>query len=189
MQVFQNHADVNQTYIDRMIPWDSNTSIMSPRLTSLFLIGGGTTVSPTRIGSKENISPNGRTGSVEGMNAQPFNTSINGNSSDNGDPTPTFSKIIGQELSNNSSSDIYSGCQVNFTRDTIVTKILNFMNLGLSDDHTSDELGSFIIPATIIGRPTYGYNCLLPGHLIGKVAAARISGTRSKQNYNSKTDF
>ena len=63
------------------------------------------------------------------------------------------------------------------------------MNLGISSVHTSGELRHFSIPTTIIGRPGDGYNWLLPGHIIGEVAAEIMSRTRSEQNYSSKTDF
>ena len=63
------------------------------------------------------------------------------------------------------------------------------MNLGISAVHTSDELGSFIIPATRIGSLTNESNWILPGHIIGEVTAAIMSTTRSEQNYISKTDF
>ena len=76
-----------------------------------------------------------------------------------------------------------------FTRNAVLTEIPNFINLGLSSVHTSDELGSFSITATIIGRPIDGSNWLLPGNFIGEVTSARNIRTRSEQNYISKTDF
>ena len=79
-RVFQNHADVSQKGKDGTIPRDGNTSIRSPRLTSPVLIDGGTTISPTRTGRQEIISPKGPTSSVEVRNVQPLHTSINGNS-------------------------------------------------------------------------------------------------------------
>ena len=89
----------------------------------------------------------------------------------------------------NSSSDIYSRCWVNFTLDTVVTEIPNFMNMGLSDVQTLNKIGSFSIPATKIVRPTDGSNWLPSGHLINEVTVDKMSETRSEQNYNSKTDF
>ena len=172
-----------------MIPRGGNTSKILPRLTSPVLIVGGTSVPPTRTGVQEIISPSGPISTMEVRNDQPFHTSINVNSAKNGDPTPTFSKLIGRELSNESSADIYSHCRVNFTRDAALTKIPNFMNLGLSSVQTSDELGSFNIPATRIRRPTDVSNWLPSGHLIGVVTADRMNRTRSEKNYSSKTYF
>ena len=168
---------------------NSNTSISSPRLNSLVLIGCGTNVSPTRTGIQEIVRPKRPTGSVEVRNTQMFNTSINGNSAKKEDPTPTFSKLIGRELSHDSRVDIYLRCPVNFTHYAVGTESPNFMNLGISSVHTSDELRSFIIPDTRITRPVDGSNWILSGHLIGEVTESRMSGMRSEQNYSSKTDF
>ena len=134
-------------------------------------------------------STRGPTVPVEVRNAQPFHTSINGNSSQNENHMPTFSKLIGRKLSDNSRSDIYLHCWVNFTCDAVVTKIPNFMNLGLSDIHTLDEFGSFSIPANRIVWPNNGSNWIHPGHLVSEVIAAIMSRTRSEQNHISKTDF
>ena len=95
-RIFRTPTDVIRTYRDRTTPRYGNTPIITPRLTSPVLIGGGTTVLPTRNGIQEIISPKGPIGSVEVSNAQMFSTSINGNSSEKGDPTSTFSKVIGQ---------------------------------------------------------------------------------------------
>ena len=105
-RVFQTPADVSRNDTDGMTPWYGNTSIRSTRLNSPVLLGGGTTVSSTRTEIQEIIIPKGPTGSVEFTNAQPFHASIHGNSAENGVPTPTFSKVIGRELSENSSADI-----------------------------------------------------------------------------------
>ena len=126
---------------------------------------------------------------MEVRNSQPFHTSVNENSDENGDPKATFSKLIGRKLSNNSSADVYSLCWVKFTRDAVLTKSPNFMNLGLSPVHASDEFVSFSIPNTRIGSPTDGYNWIPPVRCIGEVIADRMSRTRSDQNCISKTDF
>ena len=165
-----------------MILWDRKNPIRYPRLNLPVLIGGGTTVYSTRTGSQEIITPKGPTGSVEVRNAQPFHTYTNGNSANNGDPTPTFIKVIVRELSDDSSTNIYLRCRLNFMRDAVVTESPNFTNLGLSAVHTSDEIGTFIITANRIGSPTDLSNWLLPGHLIGEVTAPRMSGTRSEKN-------
>ena len=70
--------------------WEGKNSMRSPRLNYTVLIGGGTTVYPIITGSQEIFSPKGPTGSVEFRNNQISNTSINGNWTKNGDPTPTF---------------------------------------------------------------------------------------------------
>ena len=67
--VFRKPADVNRKHTDGTIPWDSNTSRSSPRLTYPVLIGDGTTVYPTRMGRQEISSPKGPTVPVEFRNA------------------------------------------------------------------------------------------------------------------------
>ena len=104
--VFQDPADINRKYTGRIIPRNVNTYIRLPRLTSPVLIGGGNTVSPNRTGSQEISSSRGPTGPVEVRKAQIFHTSVNGYSAKNGDPNPTFSKLIRRKLSDDSSADI-----------------------------------------------------------------------------------
>ena len=130
-RAFQDPAAVNRKDTDETIPQDGNTSRIPPRLNSPFIIGGGISFYPSRTGGHDSFIPSRPIGPVEVRNAQIFHTSINGNSAKNGDPTPTFSKIIGREISNNSSADVYLCCWVNLTRDVVLTKIPNFMNMGL----------------------------------------------------------
>ena len=158
-------------------------------MNSPVLIGCGTTISATRTGSQGIGGPKGHTGPVELRNAQILHTSIHGYFSENGYPAPTFNKVIGRELSHNSSNDIYLHCRVNFMRNAVGTKSPTFMNLWLPAVHTSNELGSFSTPATIVGRPTDGSNCRAPGHVFGEATAVGVSGTRSEQNCSPKTDF
>ena len=169
---------VNRKDTDRNITWDGNTSIIPPRLTYPVQIGVGPSISPTRTGIQEIGSPSGTIDPVGVRNTQPFHTSINGNSAKHRDTTPTFSKVIGRELSHDSITNIYLRCLMNLTHNAVKTESPNFMNLGLSSVHTSDELRSFSIPATRIGRPMDGSNWLLPGHVFGEVPADRMSRTR-----------
>ena len=120
-------------------PHGCNPSTRSPRMNSPVMIGGGTTVSPTRTGIQEIVSPKGSTGSVEVKNTQIFNISINVNWTNKGESTLILSKVIRQELSHNSSSDIYSRCRDNFMSDSVGTKIPDFMNLGLPAVNALDE--------------------------------------------------
>ena len=78
---------------------------------------------------------------------------------------------------------------MNLVFDTVLTKIPNFVNLGLLSVHTSDELRSVFISITRIVTPTDGSNWLPPVHSIGEVTADRVSRTGSEQDYNAKADF
>ena len=101
---------------------------------------GGTTVSPTSgiMGSQDIVSIHGSTGSTEVRDTHKFDASVDGNLAENGDYTPIFRKLIGRELSHNSSSDIYLHCKVDFTRNAVGTKSPDFMQLGPQAINTSD---------------------------------------------------
>ena len=63
------------------------------------------------------------------------------------------------------------------------------MQLGLPSVHASAELGSFGKPDTRVRSPSEGSNWSAPSNVFGKDTVVRVSGTRSEQNYSSKTDF
>ena len=104
--ILRTTGDVMRMGRDSTTPRDGNTSIRSPSLNYPVLIGRGTTVSPMRTRSQDIGSPKGPTGSMEVRNSQIFHTPMYGNLTDNMDPAPTFGKVIRQELSHDSSTDI-----------------------------------------------------------------------------------
>ena len=172
--LLQTPADVSRNGMDGNTPWDGNTAIRSTMLTSPVRIGGSTTVYPTNTGSQDIIIPRGSIGPQEVRDDQPLDTSINGIYFKHRDPAPTWSKVIGRKFSDESSFDVYSRCRMNLTSDAILTKIPNFMNMGLSSIHTSDELGSVFIHTTRIIILTDGSNWILPGHRINEVTADKV---------------
>ena len=107
---------------------------------------GDTTVYPACgiMGSLEILNKHGSTGSVEIGDTQKFDTSIDEHLAKDGDPTSIFSKVIGQELSHGSSSNIYLRCQMDFTSNAVRTEAPNFVNLGLPAVNTSDEFNTFV---------------------------------------------
>ena len=186
---FRAPADVSRHGTDGTTPRDGNTDIVSTKFNSPVRIGGSTTVSPSMTGSQDIISPRGSIGPQEVREAQPLDTSINRISSKHRDPAPTWSKVICCKFTNKSSADVYSRYRMNLTRNAFLTKIPNFMNMGIFSVRTSYELRSVFIPTTIIRRPTDGSNWLLPDHCSGEVTAEIVSRTGSEQKYNAKTDF
>ena len=134
-----------------------------PRINYPVLIGSGTTVSPIRTGGQEICSPKDPTGPEEVSNDQILHTFIHVDLNENWYPMPSFSKIIVQELSHDSSVNIYSHCQMNFTRNFVGTEIPNFMNLELPAAHTLDELRSFSTPATRVISTKDGFKWSTPG--------------------------
>ena len=187
--VFKDPTVVNWKDTYGEIPQDGNTVGIPPILTTPVYIGDRPSVSPTRMRSQDIGSPSGSISPQEVRNALPFDTSINVIYDKYRDPAPTFSEVIGQKFSDEYSSDVYSLCRMNLIYDTILAESPNFINIGLLAVHTSYELRSVFIPATRIGNPADGSNCLPPGHIIGEVTADRMSRTRSEQNYSYKTDF
>ena len=162
---------------------------MPPRSTTPVHIGTGNLVSPNRTKSQYIGSPRQFISLQEVSNAEPLETSIHGISSKHRDPAPTWSNLNGSKFSNKSFSDVYSRCWMNLARDTVLTKIPNFMDLGLSSVHTTDELGPVFIPTTRIGSPMHVSNWIPPGHRISEATVDRVSETRLKQNYNYNSDF
>ena len=160
--VLKDPPVVKLIYTDRKIQQDRNTTGMTPKLITSVWIGAGHSVSPTRMGIQDIGIPRGSIGPQEGRDNQPLDTSINGIYAKHRYPAPTWSKVIGSKLSDKSSTEVYSRCRMNLTRDAVLIKTPNFMNLGLSSVHTSDELGSIFIPTNIIGRLTDESNWILP---------------------------
>ena len=78
---------------------------------------------------------------------------------------------------------------MNLASDTVSSKIPNFMDLGLSSADTTDELGSVFATTTRIGLATHGSNWLPRSHFISEGTEYRVSGTKSKHNYNFKSIF
>ena len=168
-RVFRNPRDVIQTGRDGTTPQNGNTSIRSPRLNYSVLVGGGTTASPTIMGIQDIISPKGPTSYVEVRNALIFNTSVNGNLDKNGNHTSISSKVIVQELSNYSSTNVYSHCRVKFTSNAVGTEAPDFVHLGLPAVNVGNELRSFVTPTTRVGRPMDGSNWSFLVHFLLKL--------------------
>ena len=76
---------------------------------------------------------------------------------------------------------------MNFGSDTVFSKSPNFMNFGMSSVNTTDSHGSVFAPTTRVGRPTYGFNWLPPGHDIIQDAADRVSEKKAKNHYSFKS--
>ena len=183
----QNPGLVSRMVRDSSTPGHCDIDISPLRLKFSVVIG--TTVSPTRMGIQEIFSPHRSTSYLEVGNSQVFNTSINGNSAEDGDSTPIFSKVTRRKLSHNSSIDIYSRCRVNFTSNAIRTEIPEFMHLGIPDVNALDELRSFCDPDTRVRTPADVSNWSALVRVFKEVAADGMSGTTSEKNYSSITDF
>ena len=87
---------------------------------------------------------------------QKLDTYVDINLPSNGDSMSIFSKVIVCELSHGSSGNIYLLCCTYFMSTIVQTKAPHFVELGLPDVNTSDEVNILGTPATRIISPTYG---------------------------------
>ena len=126
---------------------------------------------------------------MEVRNTQIFKTSIHGNLAKNRDPASIFSKVIGQELSNNPSAEVYLRCRANFTSNAAGTEAPHFVNLGLPVVNKGDKIGSFGVPATRVRRPKDESNWIPPDNLLGEVKVAGVSGLRIEKTIVTKLIF
>ena len=189
VRVFRTPMDVFCHGTNVSTPWDGNTDVGFTNLDSPVRIGGYNSVSPSRTGSQDIIDTLGSIGPQWSREAQPLDTSINRIYFKHRDPAPTCSEVIGCNFADESSSDDNSCCWMNLTRDAVLTKVPNFVNLGLSSVHTLDELGSVFSPTTRIKMPMDVFNWLPPGNCIVEVIAYRVNRTWFEQDYISRTDF
>ena len=102
---------------------------------------------------------------------------------------PGRSKLIGSKTFTNEISNVYTRGQMNFVSDTVLSKSPSFMDFGLSSVNTTDELGSVFVPTTRILRLADIYNCILTVHDISESTVDTVSGTKSKNHYNFKSEF
>ena len=122
-------------------------------------------------------------------NTQKFDASVDGNLANDKDSMSVFSKVIGSELFDSLSANIYLRCQMDFTSNAVRTEAPNFVDLGLLAVNASDEFNTFGTPATRVIRPTDVPHWYLPDHVIGEATAVGMSGTRSEPEYSYKTDY
>ena len=125
----------------------------------------------------------------EVRNDELINASINIIPSKHRDPTPTWSKVIGRKLNNESISDVYARCRMNLVRDTVLFESPNFMDFGLSSIDTTDELGSVFASTTRIVLVTHGYDLIPSVRYIIEATSDRVSGTKAKNHYNFKSEY
>ena len=158
VHVFKDPPVVNWKDTDGTIPRDRNTIVMLLRATTPVWIGTGPLIFQTSMGIQYIGSPRRFIGTQEIRNSKPLETTIIGITAKHKEPEPTWSKIISRKFSKKSNADVNFHCQINLTRDTILTESPNFMGLGISYVHTTNELGSVFIPTTTIGSPMHGSN-------------------------------
>ena len=131
-RILRTPGHISRTVRDGTTPGDCDDALRSPRGNSPVLIVS-IAVPPTRgrsgisdiLNKWQYISP-----SIS-RNTQKFDTSVDGNLADDGDSTYIFGKVLGQELPDSISYDIYSRCRKDFTSNIVSTEAPNLVNLGL----------------------------------------------------------
>ena len=90
----------------------------------------------------------------KGRNSEALDAPINLFSAVHGPPTPILSKVISPKTVSGESANVYSRKWMDFASNYVVSKIPNFMDLGLSPANAMDKLKSVIRPNTIVERFT-----------------------------------
>ena len=130
------------------------------------------------IGSLQVFNKEQTTISEKNEDTQKLHTYIDRKSPDDQDYVSIFSRVICHELSHDSRSDLYSRCWMDFVR----TEATHFVELGIPDVNTLDEVNILGTPATRIKSPTYESHWSVPDHVFFKTTAVRMSATRSQQD-------
>ena len=172
------------------IPQDRNNFRIPPRTTTPVQTGNGPSVPLIIIWSQKIEGPRRTIIPQEVRNTEPLNAPINIITSKHTGTTPTWSKVIhSKAFTKESRTNVYTRIQMNFARDTVLSKSPNFMDLGLSSINTTDELGSVFASTTRIGSAMHGPGWLLHSHCIIEAIANRASGTKAKNHYNVKSEY
>ena len=162
---------------------------MPPGTTTQVWNGTGPLFPPISKGGQNIEVPRRFTIPQEVSNAKPLKSSININPDKHRDTMPSWSKVIGSKTFTNESADVYVHVRMNFGSDTVLSKIPNFMDFGLSSVSTTDELGSVFISTIRSGRQTNGSNWLPSGHNTSEATVDSVSGTKDKNHCNLKVNL
>ena len=173
----------------RPIPVDKNTVGITSRTNTQVLSGTGPSTSPTSIGIQKTEGTRRSIILQEARNAEPLDGSINQFPAKHREPTPGWSKIIGNKLVTDKSADVYARGRMNFGSDTNLSENPNFMNFGLSPVKKIDKLRSVFVSTTRVGSPKNSSNWIKPRHDIEEATADRVSETKEKNHYNFKSDL
>ena len=102
-------------------------------------------------------------------NTQECDAYIDGNLAYDKYYTSIFRKVLGRELSDSLSANIYLRCQMDFTSNVVRTEAPNFVNLGFLSANALDELRYFVNPATKFRSTIDGSHWSAPDHFLEKL--------------------
>ena len=122
-------------------------------------------------------------------NTQKLDAVIDRKLPDDLDSASIFRKVIGHNLSDGSSGDLYLHCRMNFTDDVFQTQTPKLMDLGFSTINTLDESSHLSNFATRIQRPTDISHWSAPNNVSGEAKSLGMSAAKSDNDNNYKTKF
>ena len=140
-------------------------------------------------GSLQVINKRQSTASDEIGSTKKFDTSVDIKLDNDEDSTSILRNVIGRKLSDSFSANLHLRCWMDLSSNTVGTKALHFVDLGILAVNASYEVNIFGTPATRIRRPTYGPHWSAPDHIFGEATAVVMGATKSELEYNYKTDF
>ena len=150
-------------------PGNTPHAVRSPQTNSPVLIGGiGVYPASGLSGSLQVFNKRQSAISDKIWDTQKLDTSVDIKFPNDWYSTSIFRKLIGREISHGSSADIYLRCWMDFASDVVQTEAPYFLELGLSAVNTSDEVGIFDTPTTIIRRPKDGSHWSAPDFFLEK---------------------
>ena len=114
-------------------PWDNGPVLIGCIVTPLTMRHSG---SLEILNKRQSISSN------VSRNNQHVDASSDGNLANEEDSTSIFRKVLGRELSDSLSADIYLRCWLEFTDNAVGNKVPNFVHLGLPAVNALDEFNT-----------------------------------------------
>ena len=187
--VLKDPPMVNWKYASGQIPQDRNTVRIFLRSTTPVWTGTGPSVPPIIIGSQQIEGKSRPIIPQEVTDSKPLDASINRIPTKHKYPTPSWSKVIGSKIANESIYDVYALCWMTLASDTALSKNPNFMDSGLSPVEATDERGSIFASTNRIVLATHGSVWIQSIHCISEDTADRVSGMKTKKHYNFKCEF
>ena len=122
-------------------------------------------------------------------NTQKMDDVVDRSLPDNLDSASIFRNVIGHNLSDGCSNDLYLRRRKNFVNYPVQTQAPYFVDLGIPAIITLNESGVLGNPVTRILRPTDGSHWRSSDHVFGEATAFGMSAANSDHNYSCKNSF
>ena len=127
-RILQTPREVSYTIRDRSMLRDSNTDVLTDKLSIQSPNFIGTSDSSTRTGKQDIASPRRSIIEKKSRNVDPIDAAINRFTAVHGHSTPISGKVIGAKTVPIEISDVYVRERMDFTSNSAFAKIPNFMD-------------------------------------------------------------